>query len=187
MAKINNDDDLTQDERWRAFAQAAQDGDKQSYSKLLSQIAPYIRATISHSLANPEWADDITQEVLISVHKSLNTYSPKRPFKPWLRALINFRRADYLRKYYSKKGNEQTSLDNPEFIKKYVTEPSLADEYIDVDRALKEFTDEQRNIFTKVKIEGHAIKDVAEELDMSESAVKVSAHRTLQKLRGLLR
>ncbi len=171
---------------WTENAILAQSGDKSAYNELLRGIAPFIRNYILKSLANPDWADDITQEVLLSVHRSLETYSPDRPFRPWLMAIINFRRTDFLRKHYNARENKQTSLDSPDFLKTHVTEPNHAGEYKDIESALATLPEKQRRVFEMIKIEGYSAKEVANEMDMSVSAVKVSAHRTMNKLKEIL-
>ncbi len=173
-------------EYWGEYARAAQDGDKKAYTQLLRAITPYIRNVLMKSLSNADAADDIAQEVLISVHKSLNTYSPDRPFKPWLYSIISFRRTDYLRKYYSSKDNKSAPLEHADFYESGVTKPEHAGEYKDIEAALSTLPEQQRRIFTMLKIEGYSTQEVANEMKMNESAVKVSAHRTMKKLRGLL-
>jgi len=182
----NSNQKITQAETWQEWAKLAQGGNKQVYNQLLRDIAPFIRGYILPTLSNADWADDITQDVLISVHKSLRTYSPKFPFKPWLIAIINFRRTDFLRKHYAKRGQDKTSLDNPEFLKNYVTNPVHAGEYKDVEDALATLPKVQSDIFKKMKIEGYTAKEIANQLGMSESAVKVSAHRTIKKIQDML-
>lgn len=171
---------------WAQWAADAQAGDKKAYNDLLRDIVPYIRGIIIPTLANPDWADDITQNVLMSVHKSLHTYSPDKPFCPWLRAIISFRRTDFLRSYYSKQGNRSVDLDNMEFQKKHVTNAEHSGELKDVEKALEHLPDTQRRIFQRMKIEGYTAKEVAQEMDMSVSAVKVSVHRSMKKLKGIL-
>ena len=186
MAKPSNTNIKPSDGDWTDYAIAAQAGDQTAYNKLLREIAPYIKNYILRSLANPEWADDIVQEALISVHKSLNTYSPDRPFKPWLMAIINFRRTDYLRKHYNSRQNVQTTLDDYDFQKMHVTNPEHAGEYKDIEAALESLPANQRKVFEMIKIEGYSAKEVANEMGMSVSAVKVSAHRTMNKLKDIL-
>ncbi len=173
-------------EVWTENAILAQSGDKRAYNDLLRDIAPFIRNYILKSLANPEWADDITQDVLMSVHRSLNTYSPDRPFRPWLMAIISFRRTDFLRKHYSARDNMRTTLDNPDFLSAHVTNPDHAGEYKDIEKALETLPEKQRKVFEMIKIQGYSAKEVANEMDMSVSAVKVSAHRTMNKLKEIL-
>lgn len=185
MAKKTSNQNIpkTQNQQWREWAALAQKGDKRAYASLLKDILPFIRNVIIGGLANPDWAEDIAQEVLLSVHKALKTYSPERPFRPWLMSIISYRKADFLRKHYARNRDKQTNLDDPEFTNAHVTEPANAGEYIDIESALNELTAKQRKIFEMIKIKGYTAQEVADELDMSVSAVKVSAHRTQKKLK----
>lgn len=177
-----------QSDQWQKWASAAQKGDKRAYTALLSALAPYIKNVIVKSLANQDAAEDIAQEILISVHKSLDSYSPERPFKPWLHAIINFRRTDYLRKHYAQRRDKTTTTDeNYEFESVNVTNPTHAGELGDIEAALAKLPEQQRRIFRMIKIEGYTAKEVANKMDMNESAVKVSAHRTMKKLQGFLK
>ena len=179
---------LNQAEQWQEWATAAQGGDKRAYAQLLTALTPYIKNVIINSLSNQDAAEDIAQEVLISIHKSLSSYSPERPFKPWLMAIINFRRTDYLRKHYAQRQDKTTTTDeNYEFEAANVTNPSNAGELKDIEAALSKLPEEHQRIFRMIKIEGFTAKEVANEMDMNESAVKVSAHRTMKKLQGMLK
>jgi RNA polymerase sigma-70 factor (ECF subfamily) len=183
MPASNQNNRKSQDQLWRDLAAAAQKGDKKAYTKLLREIMPYIKNVLTGGLANPDWVEDITQEVLISVHKSLKTYGPDRPFQPWLMAIINFRRTDYLRKYYSSRSDKQSSLDNADFQKKHVTKSPYAGELKDIEAAIATLPAKQQKVFRLVKIEGYSVQEVAKKMKMSESAVKVSAHRAANKLK----
>ena len=181
-----NSQNKSQGEKWSQLAQNAQKGNKKSYSSLLHQITPLISGTLNKKLANPQWVDDITQEVLISVHKSLHTYDPKMPFTPWVMAITNFRCADFLRTYYARRRDQHTSLENPEYLKKNVTEQPYMAEYKDVEQALQKLPRKQRRAFEMMKIYGYTAKEVADNTGMSISAVKTSVHRTTEKLKELL-
>lgn len=164
------------------LAALAQKGDKKAYNQLLTQSIPYIRNVLSGSLSDINAIEDVTQEVLISVHKALQTYSTKKKFKPWLYSIIQFRRIDYLRKYYSKKENVTSSIEENDFSASHVTNEAHKGEYKDIEAALNTLPDKQRDIFILMRIEGYTAKEVAEKMDMTESAVKVSVHRSLKKL-----
>lgn len=174
------------DDPWSHNAVAAQKGDPKAYRALLNDILPYIKNALIGQLANPEWAEEIAQEVLMSVHKSLHTYQSDRAFKPWLKAIINFRKTDFLRKHYRMKGNQSVPLDEVDYKENSVSSDSMG-EMKDIENALDTLPDKQKRIFQMIKIEGHTVKDVAKEMNMSQSAVKVSAHRTMKKLQDKLR
>lgn len=182
----NNNEQKSRSDIWSSWAEAAQEGNAKAYNNLLKEIAPFTRNYLITRVANEDWADDITQEVLISVHKSLKTYSADRPFTPWLMAIINFRKTDYLRKHYSSRSDKQTTLDNAEFLSAHVTEPTHAGEYKDIEAALGSLPKKQKKVFELIKIKGFTVSEVANEMKMSESAVKVSAHRTMQKLKKIM-
>lgn len=179
---------LSDSDQWQEWAGQAQNGDKQAYAQLLKAIHPYIHNVLYKSLSKNDAAEDIAQEVLISVHKSLDTYTPERPFKPWLMSIINFRKMDYLRKYYAQRQDMTSTVEsNPEFIAENVTNPEHSGELKDIENALSQFSKKQQSIFRKIKIEGYTAEEVAEQMNMNESAVKVSAHRTMKKLQGILK
>lgn len=171
---------------WEELATKSQSGDQKSYAKLLTEIAPYIKFRVIARLANPDWADDIVQDVLISVHKSLGTYAPDRPFKPWLNAIIQFRKTDYLRSYYKKKETREHVQENSNIFDENVTFQADYGELKDIQQAIDTLPDKHKKIFMMMKIEGYSAKEVAKKMDMTVSAVKVSAHRTAGKLREIL-
>ena len=171
--------------QWDLLAAAAQGGDKRAYERLLKEIAAYA-GRVLNSRVPADAVDDIVQDILISVHKSLKTYTPGRAFKPWLYAIINFRRMDYLRRHYAGQKDKMVPLEDVDFALENVTDMAHAGELKDVQTALDTLPEMQRQIFERVKVEGQSIRDVANEMNMNESAVKVSAHRTMKKLKGLL-
>ncbi len=175
------------EESWREWAKQAQAGDKAAYTLLLKDIVPFIRSVVMPTLANPDWVDDVTQDVLISVHKSLNTYSADRPFRPWLSTIIHFRRTDFLRRHYGARDNKRTTLENVDFQREHVTNSPFAGELKDIEKALDTLSGKQRKVFELIKIEGYTPKEVAGQMDMSVSAVKVSVHRSMKKLKGMLK
>ena len=54
------------------------------------------------------------------------------------------------------------------------------------DLTLADLPDKQRKVFELIKLHGYSAQEVADEMGMSVSAVKVSAHRTMNKLKDRL-
>ncbi len=186
MASYTADNEFSKDDLWKNLALLAQNGDKEAYSELLRDIIPFVKASLSGTLANPDWIEDISQEVLISVHKSLHSYSNDRPFKPWLNAIIKFRRTDFLRKHYKSRKTKEATQDSIEIFEQNVTFQDTSGELKDIEDAISALPEKQQKIFKMMKIEGYSAKEVANEMDMSVSAVKVAAHRTTNKLKDML-
>lgn len=168
---------------WEDLASAAQAGEKRSYEQLLREIYPYILKNLYPKLANSDWADDIAQEVLLSIHKSFHTYSTERPFKPWLHAIIHYRKADYLRRHYGARKDKTVDIDTQINLASDVTGPEALSELKNVDAELQKLPEKQREVFQMIKIQGYSAQEVAYKTGMSISAVKVSAHRTMERLK----
>ncbi len=172
-------------QRWQKLMAEAQDGNQSSYRQLLTEIAPFIKRILVKSLSRPDQADDIVQEVLLSVHKAMNTYDPERAFMPWLMAIVSYRRSDYLRTHYSQRENLSAPLEDID-LENDVTIDRHEGEYRDIEKAISSLPDRQREVLDLVKFKGYTAREAAEKTGMSVSAVKVSVHRSLQKLKEKL-
>ncbi|MAS86928.1 MAG: RNA polymerase subunit sigma-24 [Micavibrio sp.] len=172
---------------WPELMAKAQKGDKFAYNRLLSEILPYIHNVLYKKISKKEAIDDIVQEILISVHKSRATYDSSRAFKPWLHAIISYRSMDYFRKHYAKRSQQVENIDFTAFENDFVTNSDHAGEYIDIENALDSLPKKQRKIFDLMRIKGFTAQEVADKMNMSVSAVKVSVHRTAQKLEEKLK
>lgn len=171
---------------WSALAVRAQGGDKRAYTTLLRDITPLIRKVLAPSLANPDWVDEVAQIILMSVHKALHTYDPKRPFRPWLMAIIKFRRTDFLRSHY-RKANRESSLDALEgdhYDILSVTSMGDAGESKDIEAALSKLSKKQKATLLMMKVQGYSAREVADAMGMSVSAVKVAVHRAVRALKA---
>ena len=73
------------EEQWSMWMAAAQSGNSEAYEKLLRAILPSTRAFVVSRMRNHDAAEDVVQNVLLSVHRSRHTYPASRPFGPWLR------------------------------------------------------------------------------------------------------
>ena len=173
-----------QKDDWDELAVRAQSGDKEAYHRLLSALVPYVRNIITPGLANQDWVDDLLQDILMGVHKSLARYMPGQPFRPWLNAIIRYRRAEFINQYYASHGHMKASLDDAE--ERGADTFKWLHAIEDIERALEKLPQQQREVFRLVRIEGYSVKEVAEKTGMSVAAVKVSAHRGAAKLKGLL-
>src|SRR5579859_3865285 len=72
----------------------AQAGDGAAYARLL----PDIRAIVRRHHAAQDRVEDVTQDVLLTIHRVRHTYDPARPFTAWLGAIANRRSIDALRR-----------------------------------------------------------------------------------------
>lgn len=158
------------------LAEKAQQGDARALNELLKQCVTLSYKILAGKLKNPEWADDIVQDILISVHKALHTYDPSKPFVPWLKQISYYRLQDFLRQYYKKRDKEAF------FLQEHVTNPAHRGELKDIEKHLSILPARLKRMVIAFKVEGYTAKEIAEQEDMKESAVKVAIHRALKKL-----
>ncbi len=159
----------------------ARQGNKKSYAHFLAEVTSLVRPYIRKKLSSPEDQEDVIQDTLMSIHRSQLTYDLNRPIKPWIMAIATYRINDHLRKHYKKRENEVVDFDSiAEFLEDNVTNPQTDNELTNIVNTLPE---KQRKIVYMLKVEGYSIKEIAKAMSMSESAVKVAAHRSYKKLK----
>ena len=165
----------------------AQQGDKQAYSTLFVQVTPKLRSFISRKINNPVDMEDIVQEILISLHKAGHTYDASRPFEVWMYTIARYRLNDHLRSYYKNESlKEKIRLESD-----YFYNNSNVTSSTEIDESISELIDalpeKQKTIVKMMKVEGYTAKETAEKVNMSETAVKVAAHRIYKKIAEKLR
>lgn len=158
-------------------------GDTASYNQFLQRISALLRRIVGKRLPACD-VEDVVQEVLISVHKARHTYDGQRPLMPWLLAIAGFRINDYLRKLYTQVRQDIDVETIAETLPDDVTESR--EETESLNELLKNVPERQKRILTMMYMEGHTARETGKRLDMSESAVKVAAHRAIRKIRERL-
>lgn len=160
-------------------------GDKRAYTQLLEAISEIARAYVRRKTSGDSQAEDVVQEILISVHKALPTFEPERAFMPWLAAIMHFRLSDWLRKQYHVSEAGKVSYDEVEhFLEGHVTETPFEYEY--VDKAVSTLNEKQQAVLNCMYKQELTVNETAEKLGMGASAVKVTAHRAYKLLRKQL-
>jgi len=79
------------------LARQAQAGDIPACESLLGELYAYVRRILASRLGSFADLDDLTQECLLGMHKSLATYHPSRNIRPWIHAIIRYKVADHFR------------------------------------------------------------------------------------------
>ena len=176
-----------QEQHLTQLIRAAQQGCNKSYHEFLVGITPLLAGFIHKRIGQGNDHDDILQEVLIGVHKATNTFNTDRSLYRWLFAIADYKVKDYLRAYYRKNRYQTVDIDNiAELLTSDETFCPVSNELTvgnQLDHLLAILPERQREIIRLMKIQGFSSKEVAEQLSMSETNVKVTAHRGYQILR----
>ena len=168
-----------------ALMQESLAGDQHAYADLLHETTRLLRPYLTKRLSHISEIDDILQEILISIHKARHTYDGNRPYKPWMYAIARFRLQDHLRAHYADQLYHAADLaEMEEFLHEDVTETAIS--YESISGEVQKLPGKQAAILRLMHQEGYTAKEVAEKIGMSESAVKVAAHRAYKILKGKL-
>jgi len=169
---------------------AAQQGDAAAYLNLLRRITPRIRAVVlrQRGFAGVAEAEDLVQDVLLSLHAVRATYDPARPFVPWLLAIVRNRLVDGARRY-AKTSAREIRLDETDVT---FSEPAtntdtgeIADAGV-LRQAVRELPEGQRQAIELLKLEELSLKEAAAISGSSVGALKVATHRAMATLRRTL-
>jgi RNA polymerase sigma-70 factor, ECF subfamily len=177
-----------QEQQATALIVRAQQGDGVAYAELLTMLASTARQYARNRLGDVPWLDDVAQETLLTIHAARRTYDPARPFAPWFYAILSSRMIDVLRKERRVSARELATDVLPE----PPSHPASARDGSDVvdpehvRAALKALPDRQREVVSALKLRDESVREISERLGMSQSAVKVTAHRGYKALRRLL-
>lgn len=169
---------------------AAQDGDQQAYIKLLNEITPLVRNTVRarRKFLQNQDVEDITQDILLSLHTVRSTYDPRRPFLPWLMAITRYRMADAARRDIRRSENEVMVEFLPETF--WEDETNILGETYRDPEALKQAIGKlpagQRDAVIMLKLREMSLKEASAASGKSISSLKVSVHRAMITLRKTL-
>jgi RNA polymerase sigma-70 factor, ECF subfamily len=167
---------------------AAVDGDSHAYHVFLSELAQHLRLRLRRQLVG-QGADleDVVQEVLIAVHRSLDTFRPDVPVTAWVSAIARYKLADHFRAH-ARRIDMFAPLDDE--VSETKAAPSTLDAFEadrDLTRLLSTLPAQQREVIVETKLTGCSVSETAARTGLSESAVKVNVHRGLKALAAKIR
>jgi RNA polymerase sigma-70 factor (ECF subfamily) len=163
----------------------AQEGDQPAYADLLVELAAVSARYARSRLGAVPWVDDVVQDTLLAVHVARHTYDPERPFAPWFYAIVRSRLVDAVRRHRRVALHEYAGDEVPEPRNDAVAPRAE----LDVDairRALAVLPTRQREVIEALKFRDESVREIAGRLGLTESAVKVTAHRGYKALKRLL-
>lgn len=163
------------------WMEAAQGGDEEAYRRLLETVRPIAYRYARRRVDSDTAAEDICQDILLTVHRVRHTFEPSRPFEPWLYAIARSRVIDHLRKV--------RRISASEILTDVLPEVGQAGAEMTAESALEvleRIPANQREAFMMLKVEGLSTQEAAERAGVTVSALKVRAHRAYNALKKSL-
>lgn len=173
---------------WSTLMSEAQDGDRDAYRTLLTEIEPYIRSIATRYLSRSADMEDAVQDVLMTVHSVRQTYDPKRPFGPWLVAIANRRIIDQLRRHTRHQRHEvEISAEHETFAAPPANLIGGNSVEVALVGAIDKLPPDQRDAIRMLKLKEMSLKEASQASGRSVTALKVATHRAIKNLRKLLK
>lgn len=178
------------DSYWASLMAAAQNGDQQSYARLLRDVTPLLRRLARQRWPMGSMADieDVVQETLLTLHASRHTYDPSRPFMPWMLTLLHRRVADGVRRR-ARTNRREIPIDALDVTSLPLSTNDKKDCAADEDtlrEAISRLPDSQKQAIELLKQKEMSLKEASGITGLSIAALKVATHRALKTLRTVL-
>ncbi|MDR3377021.1 MAG: sigma-70 family RNA polymerase sigma factor [Ancalomicrobiaceae bacterium] len=176
-------------EEWSQLMRGAIGGDEKAYRSFLHSVTPHLRAIARRRCRAwgmpPSDAEDVVQDVLVTVHLKRGTWDQTRPIGPWLATIVRNRAVDLQRR---RGGGGQIAVPLEDVVETLGTElDSEADDLADAERLINRLKDPARDIVRSISLDGAGVKETAARLKMTEGAVRVALHRAMKALAALYR
>ena len=169
-----------------ALAAGCLAGDMRAYERLYQLQGARMRNLARNLLGMASDAEDAVQETFLKVQRGIASYRGQSSFVTWVfRILVNtchdVRRSRMRRKEQQRDESEERAKQ---------AEPRAPETHsalrMALERALKELTQHQRDVFLLYEVEGFRHAEIAGMLEISETASKNTLFQAKKNLRGML-
>jgi len=153
-------------------------GDERAYGEFLRRAACLVRGFARRKVGqggiDPE---DVVQETLLAIHMKRHTWRDDRPVMPWLYAIARHKLIDAFRRR-----GRRVEIEIGEIAEAFAEPEPETVSNREIGRVLDALTPGQRSVVAAVSVDGNSIKETAERLGVSETAVRVAFHRGLMAI-----
>ena len=175
----------------RELVRRAQADDKEAFEELVRRHQHRVFAVAGGILRRREDVEDIAQQVFVKAYLSLKRFDQRAAFSTWLYKITVNECWDLLRKkkvrpllYESDLSEEQArQYDSPEKLASFqpdTSETLEAREY--VDGLLAGIDERDRMMLILKEVEGFAVEEIAEMLELNANTVKVRLFRARRRI-----
>jgi RNA polymerase sigma-70 factor, ECF subfamily len=163
-------------EHERKLVETAQQGDQAAFGELYDHYLTKVYRRV-YSLVPETDAEDVTQEIFISVARSLGSFRGGSSFSTWLYRIVKRRVADYYRK--RERQVEQVDLEKADNTPDENILGNTADVLL-LQQALRALPESHREIIMLRLAEGLPFQEVADRLNIKLGAAKLRFYRSIE-------
>lgn len=175
----------TESEGLEELAERARSGDDGALDTLLRRVQPQVYRWALVRTGSPDDADDVSQAVLLTLHRKLDDFQGRSRFTSWLYRMTMNEAIDNLRARAARERMREGVAAEP----RPPTGPPGVEDVTDarlvelVGTFFRDLPERQRQIFDLVDLQGLGRSEVAEMLEMNRSTVRVHLFRARRAIR----
>lgn len=181
----------TETDELQALLCRCQQGDVAAFRTVVEQTQGYAYALAYRLLLNSEDAEDVVQESFLRVWKHVKNFDTDQKFTTWLYTIVTRLCYDYLK---SSRRNE-TGLSTAELNTHHGSQTGDSPESDCVDggfhftlyRLIADLPPRQKTVLVLRDLQDLSVNEVAQVLDISESAVKSNLYYARKSIRGQMK
>jgi len=160
-------------------------GDPAAFEALVGRYLRRAHALALRLLGHPEDAEDLVQEVFMTVLEKIDTFEPGRPFGPWFFQILRNRGAN-LRAYRARRATLPLTDELRSARSSPVDDLLRSELRTQLESALEELPERQRLIVRLFEVDGFSGAEIAEALGMKPATVRWNLHQARKRLRASL-
>lgn len=165
----------------QALVETSAKGDAESYKKLYEHLVDKVYVYVRYRTSTEERATDLTQDVFIDLFTALSNFTYKSRAQFYAFVFVITKRK--LAKHYAEVKAKESQTFNEETMSP-TSAKQIDDETtnLDVEQALNHLEEQTREIVILHHWGRHTFGEIAEIMNMTESAARVRHHRALKTL-----
>jgi len=166
-------------------------GKTELYKNIVDRYSPMLFHIVRSFEKNEEEVKGLVQEIFVKIYTRINQYNGSSKFSSWIYSIGLNHCRDYAKNV--RRSNMRFSELNEDFAEQEVSESDQPDEEMEKAEEKKNLyeaiyklsPDKSRPLLMKYR-DGMSYKAISEQMNISESALKVRVHRARSELKQLL-
>lgn len=170
----------------REWLQRLREGDQQAFELIYHRYKLRLTGNLLRILKSADLVEDVIHDVFMGIWENRQQIDPERSIKPYLFQAAANRAHNIFRKAANEQKFREYLLPNWEEHHSHVEEMLLQKENRQLlDELLNQLSPQQREVYRLCKLDGRTYREVAEQLQISETTVNTHIRHANQKLKEL--
>lgn len=163
---------------------AMKNGDQNAFEALYEQYWPEVYTMIYRRINDREVTKDILQDIFINLWNYRHRIIAERSLAPWLNSAAKKQSISWYRKQVSTKQRETLYQENETLIVPAPTELETKELQELLDLEIEKMPENMKLSFRLSRFENKSVREIAEELSLSEQTVRNNVSMALERLRS---